>query len=406
MKRPHYAWVICFACLLLYLSNMGLCSHILTIYLPFIEDTGLSHSMGSAILSVRCLSSFITTLFVSYIYKKLSLRKGIVIASLIGAAAPLVFYIGGSAFVYYIGAMLAGIAYGAGCLYPTSLLISNWFNTRKGLAIGISSAGSGVSTTIFAPIISSLIHDFSLRTAFLAQAGIMITIALIVFLLVRDTPSEMQKEPYRKEGKVSIKQEKAEAKELTPALLGILAFMMLLNGGVGLSFFGHLSVLTINCGYSAAFAARMVSLFGFVLIFSKLIAGNIADRIGTKKCSILLIIIFIAGCLFTQGMNGTDNFWGIIVFILLSLGAAVYNVSPPLLAGDLAPKKHYSKTLYWLQIFYNLGGIIFTLVPGIIADNTGSYKGAYMMFAAMMLISVSILVWVYKKQIEPRPKEN
>ena len=42
MKRGHYAWAVCFSCLLLFLCNMGLCSNILTVYLPFIEARGIS----------------------------------------------------------------------------------------------------------------------------------------------------------------------------------------------------------------------------------------------------------------------------------------------------------------------------------------------------------------------------
>ena len=74
MKKIHHAWVICLASLWLYLCNVGLLSNILTIYLPFIEATGIGHSAGSAILSVRSLFSFVTTFFVGYYFRKFSLR--------------------------------------------------------------------------------------------------------------------------------------------------------------------------------------------------------------------------------------------------------------------------------------------------------------------------------------------
>ena len=82
MKKPHYAWAICLACVWLYLSNIGFCSNVLTVYLPFIEAGGLSDSAGSAILSVRCLFSFLATFGVEAYYKRLSLRAGILIASM------------------------------------------------------------------------------------------------------------------------------------------------------------------------------------------------------------------------------------------------------------------------------------------------------------------------------------
>ena len=149
MKKIHYAWVICLCGLWLFVCNMGLCSNILSVYLPFIEASGLSDSMGSAILSIRCLFSFAVTFLVELYYRKLSLRTGILLASLIGVASTLIYSIGGSAFLYYTGAALGGIAYGLGAIYPTSLLLSRWFHTHRGLDLGISSAGSGVAAMAF-----------------------------------------------------------------------------------------------------------------------------------------------------------------------------------------------------------------------------------------------------------------
>ena len=112
MKRIHHAWLICAACLLLYLCNSGLLINSLSTYLPFIEATGISDSAGSAILSVRSLFSFVTIFFVGWYYQKVSLRMGILVGTLIGAVSALVFSIGGSAAVYYAGAALAGISKG------------------------------------------------------------------------------------------------------------------------------------------------------------------------------------------------------------------------------------------------------------------------------------------------------
>ena len=404
MKRFHYAWVICLTCLWLFICNMGLCSNILTLYLPFIEATGISDSMGSAILSVRCFSSFITTFFVGVFYQKFSLRMGILIASLTGAAGSLVFALGGNAFIYYIGAVLLGIAYGAGCVYPVSLLLTNWFHTRKGLAVGISFSGSGVCMTFFSPLLSRIILQHSLRTAFLFQTAFMAVSAVLVFLFVRDLPSEKSLTAF---GETPIQKEDASVQTasspLPTSVLAMLAIMMFLNGGAGLAFSGHLSVLTRTSGYSAELAASMFSLFGMVIIFSKLGAGALADRIGVRNCSTILIMIFILGCFLVLGMNGVSTFFPYALAVMLGMGASIYNTGPPLWASDLSSGEQYGKTLKWLQIFYNLGGIIFTAIPGIIADHTGEYKSSYFLFAGMMTVSLFILLWTYrwKKRITP-----
>lgn len=404
MKRFHYAWVICLACLWLFICNMGLCSNILTLYLPFIEATGISDSMGSAILSVRCFSSFITTFFVGIFYQKFSLRTGILLASLTGAAGALVFALGGNAFIYYIGAMLAGIAYGAGCVYPVSLLLTNWFHARKGLAVGISFSGSGVAMTFFSPLLSHIILQYSLRTAFLFQAFFMVVSAVLVFLFVRDLPSEKSMSAFgEKPNPQKSTSSATDSAPLPKNLLAMLAIMMVLNGGAGLAFSGHLSVLTRTSGYSAELAASMFSLFGMVIIFSKLASGALADRIGVKNCSTILILTFILGCFLVIGMNGVNTFFPYALAVMLGIGASIYNTGPPLWASDLSKGAQYGKTLKWLQIFYNLGGIIFTAVPGIIADHTGEYQSSYFLFAGMMAVSLLILLWTYrwKKNLTP-----
>ena len=404
MKRIHYAWVICLCGMWLFVCNMGLCSNILSVYLPFIEAGGLTHSMGSAILSIRCGFSFAVTFLVGLYYRKLSLRMGILIASLIGALSAVIYSIGGSAFVYYLAAALGGIAYGFGCIYPVSILLTRWFNAKRGFAIGVSAAGSGVAITIFSPLVSALVLRYSLRTTFLLQAGFMFVSAIGVFLLLRDDPAQMGLLPYGEGGAADaakVRRQEGPA-ELPKSVMWMLALMMLLTGGSGQAFAGHVSVLARSCGYTVQVAAAMVSLKGAVLIVSKFLSGGMADRFGSKRCTTMLILVFILGCAIIQGMDGVSLFWCYAPMVLMGFGASVYNVGPPLWAGDLADKAGYPKLLKWLQIFYNLGGILFSAVPGIIADHTGEYKSSYILIGCMMVAALAILRWSYWQGLKPK----
>ncbi len=399
--KLHYAWIVCLCGLWMFVCNMGLTSNILSVYLPFIEAGGLSDSMGSAILSIRCLFSFGVTFLVELYYRKLSLRRGVLLASLVGVCSALVYAVGGSAPVYYAGAALGGVCYGLGCIYPVSLVLSNWFHSHRGFAVGVSSAGSGVATMLFSPLVSALVQRQGLRTTFLLQAGFMLFSALCVYALLRDKPAQKGLTPY---GEGAAADAGARDKEGPAALprpvLGMLAVMMLLVGGAGQAFSGHLSVLTKSCGYSLQAAATVVSLQGMVLICSKFLSGGLADRFGTKRCTTLLMALFILGCCLVQLMNGVSLFWCFAPVCFMGFGASVYNVGPPLWAADLSDRAGYPRLLKWLQIFYNLGGILFSAVPGIIADHTGEYKSAYVLIAGMMLAALIILRWSYRKGLK------
>ncbi len=396
MKRPHYAWIICLVCLLLFICNMGLCSNILAAYLPFIEAAGISERAGSAILSVRCLFSFLAMFFVGVLYRRFPVRTGVLIPSFAGILSALVFSAGGSAAVYFAGAALGGIAYGAGSAFPASLLLANWFKSKRGLAVGISAAGSGLATMIFSPVVTAVITKYSLRAAFLTQAAFMAVSCAVCFMLIKDRPEDMGLAPYESERDAKKAEKKPVSRELPSSALWLLGFMMLLNGGASLSFSGHLSVLAKSCGYSTQTAAAVLSSFSLLLVLGKFLSGGLADRLGTKKSSVMLILIFIAGCFAVLRMDGISVFWCYAPALMLGLGASVYNVGPPLWSSDFSPKESYAKTLRWLQMFYNLGGIIFTVVPGFIAQRTGEYKSSYILFGVMMIVSLAILLWTYR----------
>lgn len=396
--KTYYAWAVCFACFIMFMCNMGLLSNGLTVYLPYIEENGLSHSMGSAILTVRTMFAFFALFFVGVYYRKMKLRGGILAASLLGAAAMVVFGIARSPFLYYLAAAMAGSAYAAGSVYPTSLLLNNWFHSRRGFAVGLSSAGSGLATMLFAPVIARLIIRHSLRTAFFAEAAVLAALAGLVWFIVRDTPEEKGLLPYGEENSEKKTETVSFGEDLSRGMLWLLAAMMLLNGGAGLAFSGHLSVLAKACGYTGETAAGAVSVFGMSLLTGKLLAGGISDRIGTRQCSTLLISIFILGCICVLRMDGNNLFWPYVMTGLVGFGAAVYNVGPPLWSADLSGKGKYAKTLRWLQIFYNLGGTVFTIVPGVIADHTGEYRSSYILFAGMMFLSACMLHLAYKNR--------
>ena len=205
--------------------------------------------------------------------------------------------------------------------------------------------------------------------SFLLQAAFMLVSAVGVFLLLRDDPAQKGLRPFGEGGAGDARTREKEGPERLPKLvMWMLAGMMLLVGGAGQA---------------------------FSVVCSKFLSGGLADRFGSKRCTSLLMVLFILGCTLVQLMNGVSLLWCFAPVALMGFGASVYNVGPPLWAGDLSDKAGYPKLLKWLQIFYNLGGILFSAVPGIIADHTGEYKSSYLLIAAMMLLSLTILRWAY-----------
>ena len=399
MKKLHYSWIVCLAAMLAMLCNMGLCSNILAVYLPFIEETGITGSQGSAMISIRCIASFICTFLVSLYYKKISLRAGLTAATVIGAIGAAVCAIGGSVYVYYAGVIILGIAYGFGTMVPISLLVANWFNEDKATAVSICSMGSGFASILFGPVITANTIAHGLRSTFLLHAAFCLVCAAVIYILVRSTPEEMNltklgAEAEQKDG------EKAgtEEFEVPNVIWAEMLLMLLLLGGAGQAASGHVSIVAKTAGYSAGMAGMIASLFGAALIGGKLLFGVIADRTGTKRATVAFMTVFMAGCLSTLLLSTKSAVAGIMFALILGIGCPFFTIGVPLWAGELTPTRDYEKTVRWFQIMYSGGGIIFTAIPGRIADATGEYISSYMMLLVMTAVSMALLLSFYRKR--------
>ena len=431
MKKIHYAWAICLACTLLMFCNIGLSSNVISVYLPFIEAEGISGSQGSAIITVRCVAAFVSSFFAVAYYKKLSLRTGSVVAMLICAVSSLTYALAGNnVYVYYAASVLAGTAYSIGSVIPMSVLTENWFCEHKGLAVGIATTGSGICNLVFVPAITYMVVNSGLKLSYMVQTVFTLVCAVLVFALVRDNPQsmglkrlgeekpdaepataspELDTVPYAERGesgnresgnlKTDSNRESGSLKTNSPDKIRILPLVMLfILGAVGAAGSGHLSIVAVNSGYSSETAALFITIYSLVLIAGKFLCGEAADVLGVKKTSLIFFVFIIAGCMSTCLMDGKRFIAGLIFALFIGLGFAVFNIGMTLWAVDFSTPATHKRTVQLYQILYSAGGMVFSGVPGIIADRTGEYQTSYIICAAMTLVTIAVLIICYRKQ--------
>ena len=148
-------------------------------------------------ITTACSVTFLLCMFVvNAYYEKLGYRAGLTLAVLPGVGSFVLFAEARTIPGYYLAGMLAGVSYGLGAMLPASILMLRWFSSRRGTAIGICAAGTGISAVVFSPILSALIERFSLRACFYFEALVSLLAAIAVFLLIRETPKACGLVPY------------------------------------------------------------------------------------------------------------------------------------------------------------------------------------------------------------------
>ena len=191
-NRPHYAWLVCLGGALALFAVMGLGVNVFSVYQPeIIRLNGFTDAQGSWITTVRSLFILAALLCVNQLCARFGLRRIMSLGILLAGLSCVCFAFARSFPMYCAAAALTGIGYCWAGMVPISLAVGRWFQDRRGLALGLASAGSGVST-VFAPVLlTKIMERHGMAAAFLWEGAVIFLCALLVWLLVRDDPARL-----------------------------------------------------------------------------------------------------------------------------------------------------------------------------------------------------------------------
>ncbi|MBR2836121.1 MAG: MFS transporter [Coriobacteriales bacterium] len=395
----HYSWLVCSGCAIALFCTSGLSINAFTVYQPFLIDAyGLTGAESSAIITVRSLFAFIAMFLTAPYYKRISLRAGLTLATLLIAAGILLFGLARDFISCCFAAAVVGIAYGLGTMVPIAMLLGRWFEGGRNTALGICTAVTGLSTLGIPTLLTALVETWGLTFAFTAEAVFIVLCALACFVLVRSCPADMGLEPYGQGllGDTTQTMSQADKKPLAKRAWYVLAPMLLLLGGLTSVGYSHLSVFTSSNGFASHVTALFITVSGVALILSKIAFGFLSEKISVYRCNWLFGCCLIAGfvLLCVAQSSIVLMFCGVCLY---GIGLATTTVGLTAWAGDLSDTAHYDQTVRRFQIGYAAGGLVFSPLPGILADAFGgSYIPAYIFFAVCAVFVVLTIQAVYR----------
>lgn len=226
--------------------------------------------------------------------------RGIIGGSIVALAACLVALAYAQPPLWHLYALyaIAGLV-GVACAPVTyGRVVANWFDRKRGLALGLASAGIGFGAFITPPLAQFLVDRGGWQRAYLGLAGAALLVALpAVGFFLRGTPQE-----------VGLLPDGVAASSPLAPLVGSVAGMTVseairtgtfwrlcviffcvgacVNGAIG-----HLVPLLTDRGISGRTAALAASVFGLTSIVGRVVNGYLVDRILATRVA----AVFFAG---------------------------------------------------------------------------------------------------------------
>jgi MFS family permease len=297
---------------------------------------------------------------------------------LLAAALASLSLIGPHVWTLYAGYLLAAVL-GAGTTpvsYATA--VAGWFSKHRGLALGVTLAGTGLSG-FFAPrILTEVIVDHGWRAGWLAMAALSLIALPVTLLFLRDPPvRDSLAAPAHEPVGFTL----SEAVHSYRFWIIAAAFFTISLGISGVII--NMIPLLLDAGLSAAQAAQIASFIGVGVIVARLTIGYVVDRVFAPVVGAVVFLITGAGCwlLATAGPAVAPYAAGVIGF---AMGAEVDLIA--YLVSRYFGLKHYGAINGCSYASYNAGAAFSPFLVGALFSATGGYALALQLTAALCAI--------------------
>jgi MFS family permease len=315
---------------------------------------------------------------------------------------------------YYVGYAIIGSGFAAIGPVTTTLLVSNWFRRRRGMAIGMMSMGPGISAMIFTPlVIVYLLPNFGWSISYIVFAAVTGGIGIPIGLfLIRNEPADM--------GLLPDGRESPDVADMTDAgspTAGGLSFRMALGTqafwllAVAILFLNtHMGVMQNqiphleDLAFSAGIVASVMTIVAVMSAIGTLIFGWLCDKIQVKTASVIGLVLIALSIAILTYIDASSSVWLIWTYAtLLGLGIGGFMPAMSILTSTNFGLAAYGTIYGMLHFFQSVGAATGPLLAGYMYDTRGSYQWAFIIIVILVVVAIPLVLSVRRPTSYPSP---
>ena len=401
-----YGWVVVACGILVMAVAYGIVCNCFSLYVkPVTEDLGFTRQSFNVCVTIINVVYMLLSLFAGKIFSKIKVLTLMKISCIVLPASYFCYSLCTELWMFYVVALLTGTTSALLTFLPFTLLIANWFDEKRGFAIGMAFMGSGVGGMLFNTLGGGWMETMGWQAASVIMSVCIAVIAIpVVFLVLKEKPQDIGIAPLGAgsgNGKAAAPVYGIDFKSALrmPSFWATVAFAFFIGFAattLSNTIVPHLS----DVGFSARHASTIMSIYMGCLAVCKILLGTMYDKLGMKKATVIACLMVAVGL---AGLLLGANLWAhILVVAGAALGCAVGTVAYPNLTQAAFGTVAYA-TIYGIVSAANsLSNSVAPLYYSAIYDITGSYNIG--LITGIVLVIVALLLLMLIKPIK-RPEQ-
>ena len=416
-RRVHPAWWVAAVAFIALLGAAGFRVAPGALMVPLHEEFGWSTSVMSLAVSVNLLLYGLTAPFAAALMDRFGVRQVVTTALVLvglGAGGSVMMTASWQLLIFW--GLLIGLGTGSMALVFAATIANRWFVKRRGLVMGVLTAGSATGQLIFLPPVAALAESVGWRPASLVVAGAALLAVPIVWLVMRDYPEDRGVLPFGADAASYVAPVRETGGAAKRAFEGLrfaakhrsfwalaIAFAICgatTNGLIGI----HFIPSAHDHGMTTTVAAGLLAVVGIFDIAGTIASGWLTDKFDPRKLLVAYYVFRGVGLLLLPWLLSDTIHPGMVLFIVIYGLDWVATVPPTAALCREIFGERGTIVFGWVFAAHQIGAAAAALGAGVIRDVFGTYTYAWWGGAAMCAIAAVLSIVVKRTRAVAREK--
>jgi len=400
--RFHYAWVVAAVTFIALLISAGVRSMPGVLIVPLEKDLHWNRATISASVSVGIMLYGLMGPFAAAIMQRVGIRRTVLAALMLMAlSVASTTQVSEPWQMMLSWGVLTGLATGTVASVLGATIVSRWFKSHRGLAMGLMAASSSTGQLIFLPVLEQLIDGMGWRNASLCVAGASLLVLPLVFFLLPERPATL--------GIRALGSQEDDV-ALPPTVNPLVNAVAVLGRGMqspsfwllfssfficGLSTNGlvgtHLIAYCFDHGIPQKMGAGLLAAMGVLDLFGTTGSGWLSDRFNNKL--LLAWYYGLRGLSLVYLVYSDFSFWQLTLFAAFYGLDWIATVPPTLrLTADAFGDRDAPILFGWIAAGHQIGAAVAAMGAGLLRTELDTYWHAFLLAGAACIVIAALLL--------------
>ncbi|MBV8666266.1 MAG: MFS transporter [Burkholderiaceae bacterium] len=404
-SRFHYAWIVVALIFLVLLTAAGIRATPAVLIVPLEQEFGWSRSTISFAISVNIALYGLIGPFSAAAMQRFGIRPVVMGGLLLLSAGTALSTLMQQPWqLVATWGMVVGCGSGVAATTLAATVVGRWFETRRGLAMGLLTASSATGQMVFLPLMASMTAHQGWRSVAWMVAAIAALAIPVVALLLPETPQALGLCSYGATGPAPQAEESNGKQNLFMVAIYALTramakrdFWLLFasffvcgmstNGYIGTQFIAMCG----DYGLSAVSGAGILAAMGMLDLLGTTMSGWLTDRYDSRILLFWYYGLRGLALLFLPQAFGLGYF-GLPVFALFYGLDWIATVPPTVrLANDVFGRMAAPVVFGWIAAGHQLGAAFANFLSGTLRASLGTYTASSMLMGGVC-VACAVLV--------------